>query len=157
MSADISISDLLAEILEKTGYRLSLTESDEEPEKQEERLQNVAEFASTIAQYEQDTEEPSLSDFLEQTALVSDIDSLDTTEDRVVLMTIHSAKGLEFNNVFLIGMEEGIFPGNQSIYAGPEEMEEERRLAYVAITRAKKTLTVTNAYMRLLFLSLIHI
>ena len=134
MSADISISDLLAEILEKTGYRLSLTESDEEPEKQEERLQNVAEFASTIAQYEQDTEEPSLSDFLEQTALVSDIDSLDTTEDRVVLMTIHSAKGLEFNNVFLIGMEEGIFPGNQSIYAGPEEMEEERRLAYVAIT-----------------------
>ena len=151
MSSDISISDLLAEILEKTGYRLSLTESDEEPEKQEERLQNVAEFASTIAQYEQDTEEPSLSDFLEQTALVSDIDSLDTTEDRVVLMTIHSAKGLEFNNVFLIGMEEGIFPGNQSIYAGPEEMEEERRLAYVAITRAKKTLTVTNAYMRLLF------
>lgn len=151
MSADISISDLLAEILEKTGYRLSLTESDEEPEKQEERLQNVAEFASTIAQYEQDTEEPSLSDFLEQTALVSDIDSLDTTEDRVVLMTIHSAKGLEFNNVFLIGMEEGIFPSNQSIYAGPEEMEEERRLAYVAITRAKKTLTVTNAYMRLLF------
>ena len=66
-------------------------------------------------------------------------------------MTIHSAKGLEFNNVFLIGMEEGIFPGNQSIYAGPEEMEEERRLAYVAITRAKKTLTVTNAYMRMLF------
>ena len=68
-----------------------------------------------------------------------------------MLMTIHSAKGLEFNNVFLIGMEEGIFPGNQSIYAGAEEMEEERRLAYVAITRAKKTLTVTNAYMRLLF------
>ena len=66
-------------------------------------------------------------------------------------MTIHSAKGLEFNNVFLIGMEEGIFPGNQSIYSGAEEMEEERRLAYVAITRAKKTLTVTNAYMRMLF------
>lgn len=151
MSADISVSELLAEILEKTGYRLYLTESGEEPEKQEERLQNVAEFASTVAQYEQDAQEPSLSDFLEQTALVSDIDSLDETEDRVVLMTIHSAKGLEFNNVFLIGMEEGIFPGNQSIYAGAEEMEEERRLAYVAITRAKKTLTVTNAYMRMLF------
>lgn len=151
MSADISVSELLAEILEKTGYRLSLTESGEEPEKQEERLQNVAEFASTIAQYEQDAQEPSLSDFLEQTALVSDIDSLDESEDRVVLMTIHSAKGLEFNNVFLIGMEEGIFPGNQSIYSGAEEMEEERRLAYVAITRAKKTLTVTNAYMRMLF------
>ena len=151
MSADISVSELLAEILEKTGYRQYLTESGEEPEKQEERLQNVAEFASTVAQYEQDAQEPSLSDFLEQTALVSDIDSLDETEDRVVLMTIHSAKGLEFNNVFLIGMEEGIFPGNQSIYAGAEEMEEERRLAYVAITRAKKTLTVTNAYMRMLF------
>lgn len=151
MSADISVSELLAEILEKTGYRLYLTESGEEPEKQEERLQNVAEFASTIAQYEQDAQEPSLSDFLEQTALVSDIDSLDESEDRVVLMTIHSAKGLEFNNVFLIGMEEGIFPGNQSIYSGAEEMEEERRLAYVAITRAKKTLTVTNAYMRMLF------
>lgn len=151
MSADISVSELLAEILEKTGYRQYLTESGEEPEKQEERLQNVAEFASTIAQYEQDVQEPSLSDFLEQTALVSDIDSLDESEDRVVLMTIHSAKGLEFNNVFLIGMEEGIFPGNQSIYSGAEEMEEERRLAYVAITRAKKTLTVTNAYMRMLF------
>ena len=151
MSADISVSELLAEILEKTGYRRYLTESGEEPEKQEERLQNVAEFASTIAQYEQDAQEPSLSDFLEQTALVSDIDSLDESEDRVVLMTIHSAKGLEFNNVFLIGMEEGIFPGNQSIYSGAEEMEEERRLAYVAITRAKKTLTVTNAYMRMLF------
>lgn len=151
MSTDISVSELLAEILEKTGYRQYLTESGEEPEKQEERLQNVAEFASTIAQYEQDAQEPSLSDFLEQTALVSDIDSLDESEDRVVLMTIHSAKGLEFNNVFLIGMEEGIFPGNQSIYSGAEEMEEERRLAYVAITRAKKTLTVTNAYMRMLF------
>lgn len=66
-------------------------------------------------------------------------------------MTVHSAKGLEFNNVYLIGMEEGIFPGNQSIYAGPEEIEEERRLAYVAITRAKKKLTVTNAYTRMLF------
>lgn len=81
MSADISVSELLAEILEKTGYRQYLTESGEEPEKQEERLQNVAEFASTIAQYEQDAQEPSLSDFLEQTALVSDIDSLDESED----------------------------------------------------------------------------
>ena len=73
------------------------------------------------------------------------------SDDRVVLMTVHSAKGLEFNNVYLIGMEEGIFPGNQSIYAGPEEIEEERRLAYVAITRAKKKLTVTNSYTRMLF------
>ena len=151
LSVALWVSEQLAELLEKNGDGGSLIQRGEEPEQQEERLQNVAEFASTIAQYEQDAQEPSLSDFLEQTALVSDIDSLDESEDRVVLMTIHSAKGLEFNNVFLIGMEEGIFPGNQSIYSGAEEMEEERRLAYVAITRAKKTLTVTNAYMRMLF------
>ncbi len=151
MAADISISDLFAEMLDKTGYREALKNSGEEPEKIEDRLNNVSEFATTIAQYEQDTDEPSLSDFLEQIALVSDIDSADLTADKVILMTIHSAKGLEFNNVFLIGMEEGIFPGNQSIYAGPEEIEEERRLAYVAITRARKNLTVTNAYMRMIF------
>lgn len=146
-SYENSISDLYIEILEQTGYRNSLTLNDEDKE----RLEYLDEFATTIAQYEQDAEEPSLSEFLEQIALVSDIDSLDGEDDRVVLMTVHSAKGLEFNNVFLIGMEEGIFPGNQSIYSGPAEIEEERRLAYVAITRAKKHLTVTNAYTRMLF------
>lgn len=147
----LSLSELLTELLDKIGYREYLSENDEEPEKQQERLENVAELASNIAQYELEADEPSLSDFLEQVALVNDIDSLDTSEDRVILMTVHSAKGLEFDNVMLIGMEEGIFPGNQSIYGGAEELEEERRLAYVAVTRAKKTLTLTNAYTRMLF------
>ena len=88
---------------------------------------------------------------MEQLSLISDIDSFDSESDRVVLMTIHSAKGLEFKNVYLVGLEEGIFPGNQSIYGGAEEIEEERRLAYVAITRAKRNLTITNTASRLLF------
>ena len=83
--------------------------------------------------------------------MISDIDSLDTESDKVVLMTVHSAKGLEFENVYLAGLEEGIFPGNQSIYGGNEEIEEERRLAYVAITRAKKKLYITHTVMRMLF------
>jgi DNA helicase-2/ATP-dependent DNA helicase PcrA len=88
---------------------------------------------------------------LEEIALINDIDSLEAESDKVILMTIHSAKGLEFDNVYLVGMEEGIFPGNQSIYGGEAEIEEERRLAYVAITRAKKNLTVTNTQSRMLF------
>ena len=88
---------------------------------------------------------------MEEIALVSDIDALDTSEDRVTLMTVHSAKGLEFKNVFLVGMEEGVFPGTQSLYAGPQEIEEERRLAYVALTRAKRRLTVTKAATRMLY------
>lgn len=143
-----SISELFELMLDKTGYRAALELGGEEGQ---ERLENVKELATNIAQYEEETEEPSLSDFLEQIALISDIDSYDDSDDRVVLMTIHSAKGLEFDNVFLIGMEEGVFPGNQSIYAGPEEIEEERRLAYVAITRARKRLTITNAYTRMIF------
>jgi len=145
---NISISELFEQMLELTGYSLALSLEGEEGA---ERLDNVKEFASTIAQYELETEEPTLSEFLEQIALISDIDSLENDTDRVILMTVHAAKGLEFNNVFLVGMEEGIFPGNQSIYGGPEEIEEERRLAYVAITRAKKKLTVTNAYTRMIF------
>ena len=145
---ELSLSELFDLMLELTGYSIALANEGEEGR---DRLDNVKEFASTIAQYELDTPDPSLSDFLEQIALVSDIDSMNESDDKVVLMTVHSAKGLEFNNVYLIGMEEGIFPGNQSIYSGPEEIEEERRLAYVAITRAKKNLTVTNAFMRMMF------
>lgn len=148
LSEELSISELFDKILEKSGYLGALYAEGEEAQ---DRIDNVKEFASNIAQYELETDEPSLSDFLEQLSLISDIDSLDTDSDRVVLMTIHSAKGLEFNNVYLIGMEEGIFPGNQSIYGGPEDIEEERRLAYVAITRAKKRLTITNASTRMLF------
>ncbi len=143
----VSISELFEEVLEKTGYRASLLGSQEDLE----RLENVDELLSTIVQYEEENDEPTLSGFLEQIALYTDIDSLNRQEDYVVLMTIHAAKGLEFDNVFLIGMEDGIFPGNQTLYAGPDELEEERRLAYVAITRAKKHLTLTNAYTRMIF------
>lgn len=145
---ELPISELFELVLDKTGYRLALELGGDEGQ---ERLEIVKELATNIAQYEEETEEPSLSDFLEQIALISDIDSYDDSDDRVVLMTVHSAKGLEFDNVYLVGMEEGVFPGNQSIYAGPEEIEEERRLAYVAITRARKRLTITNAYTRMIF------
>ncbi|MBR7132843.1 MAG: UvrD-helicase domain-containing protein [Clostridia bacterium] len=148
LSKTATISELFEAMLETTGYTNALIAEGDEGK---DRLENVKEFSSNIAQYELENEEPTLSDFLEQIALISDIDSLDSESDRVVLMTVHSAKGLEFNNVYLVGMEEGIFPGNQSIYGGPEEIEEERRLAYVAITRAKRRLTITNTYMRMLF------
>ena len=145
---ELSISELFEEMLSVTGY---LTALEAEGEEAQDRVDNVKEFASNIAQFELENDEPTLSAFLEEIALVSDLDSLDNEDDRVILMTVHAAKGLEFNNVFLIGLEEGIFPGNQSIYGGPEDIEEERRLAYVAITRARKKLTVTNAYMRMMF------
>ncbi len=148
LAETLPISDLFEMMLEKTGYTAALIAEGDEGK---ERLDNVKEFSSSIAQYELETDEPSLSDFLEQIALVSDIDALDNDSDRVVLMTVHSAKGLEFNNVYLVGMEEGIFPGNQSIGAGNAEIEEERRLAYVAITRAKKNLTITNTFMRMIY------
>ncbi len=148
LAEELPISELFQKLLDLTGY---ITALENEGEEGMERIENVKEFASNITQYELENEESSLSDFLEQLALISDIDSLENGNDRVVLMTIHSAKGLEFKNVYLVGMEEGIFPGNQSIYGGSEEIEEERRLAYVAITRAKKKLTITNTASRLLF------
>lgn len=148
LSEELSISELFDKTLELSGYITALYNEGVEGQ---ERIDNVKEFASNIAQYEMENDDPTLSEFLEELSLISDIDALDTESDRVVLMTIHSAKGLEFKNVYLVGMEEGIFPGNQSIYGGPEEIEEERRLAYVAITRAKEKLTVTNASTRMLF------
>ena len=146
---DCTLPALLESLLEKTGYRNALiTENTDEAK---DRLENVKEFFNTVSLYDQENENPSLSAFLEEIALVSDIDSYDGSEDRVTLMTIHSAKGLEFKNVFLVGMEEGIFPGMQSLYSGPQEIEEERRLAYVGITRAKRNLTVTRAATRMLY------
>ncbi len=145
---NLTMLELFEEMLEKTGYKDALILAGDEGA---ERLENVKEFSSNIAQYMEETPEPSLSDFLEQIALISDIDSYDGDADKVVLMTVHSAKGLEFDNVYLVGLEEGVFPGNQSIYGGTEEIEEERRLAYVAITRARKNLTITNAYTRMIF------
>ena len=135
-------------MLDLTGYR-QMWIAKGEPEA--ERLENLDEFKSQIIEYLQESETPTLTEFLEETALVADVDRYDETADAVVMMTIHSAKGLEFPIVFLPGMEEGIFPGMQTIEGGPTEMEEERRLAYVAITRAKKELYLLRASVRLLF------
>ncbi len=147
-AAELPLSELLDEVLQQSGYLDALKA--EGPEGTE-RVENVKELSSGIINYQQQSPNPSLSEYLEEVALVSDIDKYDETADTVILMTLHSSKGLEFNNVFLIGMEEGIFPGNQSIYAGKAELEEERRLAYVGVTRAKRKLTLTNTYVRMLF------
>ncbi len=139
---------LFEEVLEKTGYRAALQLAGSE---EQDRLDNIGELASGIIQYVASSEEPTLSGYLEDIALITDLDNFDSSLDAVVMMTVHSAKGLEFNNVYIVGMEEGIFPGNQSIFGGPDEIEEERRLAYVAITRAKKKLAVSSAYTRMMF------
>ena len=135
-------------MLEKTGYRQMLVAAGPE---EAERLENLDEFKSGILEYMQDNESPTLTGFLEETALVADVDRYDETADAVVMMTVHSAKGLEFPVVFLPGMEEGLFPGMQTITEGQTEMEEERRLAYVAITRAKKELYILHTRNRLLY------
>lgn len=141
------LSDLLQEILETTKY---LDYLNEDPETYDDRVNNIKELSSMFIKYQEETEEPDLSDFLEDVALITDIDSYNEDEDSVVLMTLHSAKGLEFPVVFIPGMEEGIFPGNQSMYS-EEELEEERRLAYVGITRAKEKLYLVNAQQRMLY------
>jgi DNA helicase-2/ATP-dependent DNA helicase PcrA len=113
-------------------------------------LENVRELKSSISNYEENAEEPSLSGFLEEISLYTDIEQYDANADAAVMMTIHSAKGLEFDHVFLVGFEDGLFPGLRSI-GDPQEMEEERRLCYVAITRARKTLDITHARQRMLY------
>ncbi|MDE6111442.1 MAG: ATP-dependent DNA helicase PcrA, partial [Eubacterium sp.] len=122
----------------------------EDPETEEDRKNNINELSSMFIKYQEEEEDFELSDFLEDVALVSDIDSYNADDDCVVLMTLHSAKGLEFPVVFIPGMEEGIFPGNQSIYS-EDDLEEERRLAYVGITRAKEKLYLINARQRMLY------
>lgn len=141
-----SVSDLIRSVVDITGYGRMLSAAGEA---ESERLDNLGELISSAVQYETSAEEPSLSEFLEDVALVSDVDKYDEAADAVVLMTIHSAKGLEFPVVFLPGMEEGLFPGHQSIL-NPDEIEEERRLAYVAVTRAKQKLYITHVHDRLL-------
>jgi len=148
MAGNVPMKELVEAVVERSGYMSSLEAQGFEAL---DRIDNVKELSSSIALYETENEETSLSGFLEEVALVSDIDQYDADSDAVVMMTVHSAKGLEFENVYLVGWEEGIFPGNQSIYGGPEEIEEERRLAYVAITRAKKRLYISNAYTRMLY------
>lgn len=143
----MSLSDLLQEVLDETKYFDYL---DEDPETAEDRKNNISELSSMFIKYQEGDEEFDLSSFLEDVALVSDIDSYNETDDAVVLMTLHSAKGLEFPIVFIPGMEEGIFPGNQSIYSD-EDLEEERRLAYVGVTRAREKLYLINARQRMLY------
>lgn len=140
------VSSLIEKVAVKSGYHDMLAAAGEA---EKDRIDNIGELVSTAAQYEENTETPSLTEFLEDVALVSDVDRYDETADAVILMTIHSAKGLEFENVFLPGWEEGVFPGYQSIM-NPEEIEEERRLAYVAITRAKRRLFITHVKERMM-------
>ena len=142
-----SLSDFVMDTIDITGYRQMLEADGEEGEP---RIQNAEELVSNVRLYEEETEDPTLEGFLEEVALVSDIDSYDENEDKVVLMTLHSAKGLEFDYVYIIGMEEGIFPGERS-KASLSEIEEERRLAYVGITRARKELILTRSEVHLLF------
>ncbi len=143
----IPLDELFSEIIHKTQYLGHLRL---DKEKGEEREENIYELVSNLKTYEQENEEPTLSGFLEEVALMTDIDNYNAQTDAVVLMTIHSAKGLEFPIVFLPGMEEGIFPGIQSMYS-PDDIEEERRLAYVGITRAKRNLYISHANLRMLF------
>ena len=147
--SEMPVHQLLEGIIGATGYVSELEAEDSE--EAEARIQNIDELISKAAAYEETAEEPTLSGFLEEVALVADIDSLDNESDYVVLMTLHSAKGLEFPNVYLAGMEDGLFPSYMSITAenSDNEIEEERRLAYVGITRAKEHLTITNARMRM--------
>ncbi len=144
------IVDLIQDIIEVIDYKEYLNSLNEEEEKTEERLQNIDEFISKAAMYEQTHDEISLSEFLEEIALVSDVDSMEDKEERIRLMTIHSAKGLEFEHVYMAGMEDGLFPSYMTIVSDdPGDMEEERRLAYVGITRAKEDLTLTYARSRM--------
>ena len=148
-----TLEDLITDEIETTQYTKELEESDDDDA--EDRLQNIDELISKVVSFEQEREElgeeASLSAFLEEVALVADIDGVDKDDNKVLLMTLHSAKGLEFSQVYLAGMEDGVFPSYMTITSDdPTEIEEERRLAYVGITRAKDDLTITYAKQRML-------
>ena len=145
-----TVSQILQDIIEETGYVRELEAEDTDEAKA--RIENIDELLTKVVTYEQSEENPTLSGFLEEVALVADIDSLDEDSDYVVLMTLHSAKGLEFPQVYLAGMEDGLFPSYMSIASDnpTEEIEEERRLCYVGITRAKENLAVTCARSRMI-------
>ena len=145
---DMSISDLIKQTLKQTGYTKALEE--ENTIEAENRIQNLEEFLTVAIEFEEEEADQDLNNFLEGITLTSDIDGMDEEQETVTLMTLHSAKGLEFPVVFLVGMEEGIFPGNRSI-GEEKELEEERRLCYVGITRAKNTLYLTCSKMRTMF------
>ena len=143
------LEELLQDIIDATGYVKELEESDEEDA--ESRLENIDELVNKVIAYEESHEEAKLSEFLEEVALVADIDNVSENDDRVLLMTLHSAKGLEFSHVYIAGMEDGVFPSYMTITSDdPSEIEEERRLAYVGVTRAREDLTLTCARARML-------
>ncbi len=145
-SETMPLDEFLDVVLDKTGY-MDYLKTLENPDT---KIENVQELRSSMAKYMQEADEPTLGGFLEEVALFSEADRDDGTDDKVTLMTVHSAKGLEYDNIFVIGMDDGIFPSSRS-FDSEADMEEERRLAYVAITRAKKKLYLTNASQRMLF------
>ena len=148
LSEEEKPSELLKKVLRVSGYIDSL---DNEPEKRQDRIDNLGQLISDITIFEDNNEEATLNDYLQQIALMTDIDSYNESQKSIVLMTVHSAKGLEFDTVFLVGMEDSIFPAELSLNEGLSGEEEERRLAYVAITRAKNMLYLSSARMRMLF------
>lgn len=141
------IQEFFEDVITKTGYMSSL---DNDKETADERKQNVMELLANLVRYMEENEAGTLSGFLEEVALMTDIDNYNAEAESVVMMTLHSAKGLEFPVVFIVGVEEGLFPGNQVMY-DPTEIEEERRLCYVGITRAKEKLYITNARSRMIY------
>ena len=148
LSVTLPLDEFAGEVIRKTGYEAMLKAQKEEGET---RLENLGQLVSSVKTYaDQNGEDATLSGFLEEVALISDLDSYDQDADSVTMMTIHSAKGLEFPYVFVVGMEDGIFPGDMARYA-QDDMEEERRLCYVAITRAKKELYLSSSRSRLIF------
>lgn len=145
----LSVTELLQKIIEETGYVAELEAENTDEAKS--RIENIDELISKVVSYEEENDQPTLSGFLEDVALIADIDSVDDNDNRVLLMTLHSAKGLEFPSVYLAGMEDGIFPSYMTIVGDdPQELEEERRLCYVGITRAMKELTMTAAQQRMI-------
>ena len=147
-SLDVPISELIKQTLNKSGYTDSL--KNENTVEAESRIENLEEFLTVAMEFEKEEADNSLPEFLETISLSSDTDNLEETDNMVTLMTLHSAKGLEYPVVFLVGMEDGIFPGHKSI-DNPEDIEEERRLFYVGITRAKQYLFLTFARKRTIF------
>ena len=148
LNEDITLPDFYDAVILKSGYAAMLEEKPTEENLT--RLENIRELKSSIQAYVQNADTPTLAGFLEEIALYTDIDQYNEGDDAVVMMTMHAAKGLEFPHVFLVGFEDGLFPGMRSI-GDHEELEEERRLCYVAITRAKQTLSITYARQRMLY------
>ncbi len=144
----LTLPEFYEEVMQRTGYAAMLESKPTEENKT--RLENIRELKSSIAAYVQNADVPTLSGFLEEISLYTDLEEYNEGDDAVVMMTMHSAKGLEFPHVFLVGFEDGLFPGMRAI-GDREEMEEERRLCYVAITRAKQTLTICHARQRMLY------